>query len=93
MACNMQGDQVRFLKKSAQSVAQRILCLNYYRTSLVVKSSAKLCSPFVIYKNLPKENNHPTGKNSPNLVTLNLTSVRDQALTESTVKKPELHQL
>jgi hypothetical protein len=32
------------------------------------------CILLYFYKNLPKENNHPIGKNSPNLVTLALAS-------------------
>jgi hypothetical protein len=34
------------------------------------KSSLKLRAISVIFKKLPKVNNHPMGENSPNLVTL-----------------------
>jgi hypothetical protein len=34
------------------------------------KRSPALWATFVIYKNLPKVNNHSTGGNSPNLATL-----------------------
>jgi hypothetical protein len=34
------------------------------------KSSAKICATTVIFKTLPKVNNHQLDKNSPNLVTL-----------------------
>jgi hypothetical protein len=34
------------------------------------KRMAKMRTTFVIFRKLPKENNHPFGENSPNLVTL-----------------------
>jgi hypothetical protein len=36
----------------------------------VEKSSPNIWSTPVIFKKLPKENNHPMGENSPNPVTL-----------------------
>jgi hypothetical protein len=36
----------------------------------VEKSSQKIWATLEIFKKVPKENNHPTGENSPNLVTL-----------------------
>jgi hypothetical protein len=36
----------------------------------VVKGSQNILSTIVIYKKLPKINDHPTVENSPNLVTL-----------------------
>jgi hypothetical protein len=37
------------------------------------KSGPEIWATFVIFKRLPKENNHPIGENSPNLVTLPVT--------------------
>jgi hypothetical protein len=36
----------------------------------VEKGRPKVCAPFAIFKQLPKENNHLKGENSPNQITL-----------------------
>jgi hypothetical protein len=55
------------LKKIAQNVAQHILVkIN----ATVEKSRPKIWTISVIFIELPKVNNHPLSKDSPNMVTL-----------------------
>jgi hypothetical protein len=44
----------------------------------VEKSSQKMRATFLVFKTLPKVNNHPMGENSPNLVTLLLIASRQR---------------
>jgi hypothetical protein len=46
----------------------------------VEKSSPNISATSVIFKKLPKENNHKTGKNSPYLVTLHLVRYNPRLL-------------
>jgi hypothetical protein len=60
-------------EKVAQNIAQTIFCQNLYITGAVEKRSPDTRVTSVIFKPLPKENNHPLGEFSPNLVTLYMT--------------------
>jgi hypothetical protein len=57
----LKGDQIS-LTKNAQTVVKSIFC-QIRRTSLTVE--IELWPTFVIFKHLPKENNHPMCENSP----------------------------
>jgi hypothetical protein len=58
------------LEKIAQNVAQSFICQNYYIINTWGKSSTNMWATSVIFKRLPKVNNHLLGENSPNLITL-----------------------
>jgi hypothetical protein len=58
------------VKKIAQSVAQPIFKSKLISNIYFGQSSHKLWAIYVIFQKLPKANNRPLGKNSPNLVTL-----------------------
>jgi hypothetical protein len=53
-----------------KKVAQPDVCQSQNISVTVEKSSPKTLAAFEIFKKLPKENYHPTGENSPNLVAL-----------------------
>jgi hypothetical protein len=57
-------------EKVAQNVAQSIFCENYYKTFTVEKVSQLFGLLQSFSQNVPKENSHPRGENSPNMVTL-----------------------
>jgi hypothetical protein len=57
-------------EKVAQTAAQMIIRQNLCISVTEEKCSPKIYATAVIFKTLPKENNRPIGKNSPNLVTL-----------------------
>jgi hypothetical protein len=59
-----------FSKNIAQSVAQHILLKLMLILNLWKSSQEMWATASVIFKNMPKVNNHPTAENSPNLVTL-----------------------
>jgi hypothetical protein len=54
-------------EKVAQNAAQSIFCQNYY-ISVTAEKVAQLFG--LLRQKLPKENSHPMGEKSPNLVTL-----------------------
>jgi hypothetical protein len=60
------------VKKIAQTEAQSSCCQNYCIKLAVLKSSPKFGLLLLFLSNLLKVINRPIGKNSPNLVTLNL---------------------
>jgi hypothetical protein len=57
-------------EKIAQNVAQNVFCQNQCITSTEGKGAPKIGASSVIFKKMPKVNNHPMGEYSPNLVTL-----------------------
>jgi hypothetical protein len=68
-----QGDQKSWRKKSPKMSPKTFfpkLTHPFFRG----KNGPKIWATSVIFQKLPKNNNHPIGKNSPNLVTLLLCS-------------------
>jgi hypothetical protein len=50
------------------------------------KIGQKMWAIFLIFKNLPKVNNHPLGENSPNLVTLTMTTISSRRQRAAFIK-------
>jgi hypothetical protein len=61
-------------KKVAQNIAQSIFPAINTQLLLWKKSSQIMCATSVIFTKLPKVNNHPLGKFSPNLVILGMNT-------------------
>jgi hypothetical protein len=58
------------LSKNRPKCSPSHILQNKYKNFTIEKSSPEILATFVIFKKLSKENNHPLGENSPNLVTL-----------------------
>jgi hypothetical protein len=63
-----QGDQISFFENIAQNVAQPIFSTILTFSLEIMRSN--IGASAIIFKKLPKENIHPMGENSPNLVAL-----------------------